>query len=1125
MKKSKSIAKAILLCVFLAVFSSNASAQKVTLSFQNETFEKVLSAIKKQTSLSLVFSEQLVDLNRKVSINVNSVEVKDALKELLTGTNISFEIKNNKLYLVEKKTDESQSSSIKFENVSGTVADQNGVPIIGATVIEKGTKKGTITDVNGKFALETVSSTATLVISYIGYLSKSIGVGNKNKIDVILSEDNKLLDEVVVTGYGSVSRKNLTTSISKVKPDDIQKAASSNVTQLMVGRAAGLQATVASAQPGGAVNMSIRGGGTPLYVIDGVAMPSSSQESASGGTTTVIPNNVNRGGLAGLNPQDIESVEILKDAAAAIYGIGAGNGVILITTKRGKEGKVKVSYDGNYSVVNNYKYLQPLNAQEYMGIVNVFNKENYLYSKSMAPYGTTAYDNKWTQVYSDQDIANAKTTNWRDQVLKSGSISNHNIIINGGTKQLNYYLSGNYFNQEGTVSNSSMKRYAFRGSINSQVNSFIKLSATFNTNDNGYNNGSVGGSSSGRSNQAAGALTAAMAYAPNLPIYDANGNYSLFLVIPNPVAMKNIEDVTASNGTTVNFVADIDIIKNMLTAKLLYGYNREGSRRSVYIPTDVYFDQMYKSRGNLALDNRKNQTMEATVSYTNRFGEWLDFNAVLGMGKYLENTDGMNLAYDKTYDAIANDNLSAASGTFTPGSYRTSNEKRSQFGRANFDILDRYVVSATFRRDGTDKFFPGKKYAMFPSGSIAWKLSNEQFMKSITAINLLKIRASYGETGTDNLGSSLYGSYKAFGNQVMFGNNISKYTSVIQSNKDYPDVTWQKTTMKNIGLDYSLFKDKISGSFDIYSNDITNMLSSANTAGISMYGTYPINGGHVRRYGWDATLNTKNVSGKSFTWNSVLTLSRYNAIWIEREPNYSYAAYQTQKNEPLNALYYYRTNGVINVDKSNMPVSQPTWAQKPGYPVIVDKNGDGQISVADVDMVNAVPKLYLGFGNTFTYKNFDLDIFLYSQLGVKKYNYAYSWNTGASIANQSFNGNIYAFEMWNSQTNTSGIKPGIAWDLASQALPGGAGTDMGYEDASFIRVRNITLGYNLTSSNMGILGKYISNLRVYVDAQNPFLVTSFKGFDPEVYTGGDYKSGKAEYPQTRTFSVGIKATF
>ncbi len=398
-------------------------------------------------------------------------------------------------------------------------------------------------------------------------------------------------------------------------------------------------------------------------------------------------------------------------------------------------------------------------------------------------------------------------------------------------------------------------------------------------------------------------------------------------------------------------------------------------------------------------------------------------------------------------------------------------------------------------------------------------------MKSVSWLDLLKVRGSYGETGSDNLGTTLYGTFGPHGNLIMFNNNTVRYVPIVQNGLDYPDVSWEKTTMKNLGIDFYCFKNRFWGSFDIFRNDITDMLGTANTAGLSMFGSRPINGAHLRREGWDATFNSKNIQIPAFTWETLLTLSKYNAIWIERMPNYDYNEYEKRDRAPVYARYYYETKGIINAEMSNVPSSQPEAARIPGYPIIVDQNRDGSITVDDVVMSNEVPDIYFGFGNTFSYKNFDLDIFMYSQLGVHKYNYALDWASANNLANQNSNSNIYAFRIWNSQTNPNGTLPGIAWDVASVSLPGGAGTDVRYQNASFLRVRNITLGYNMKGNQLGDVGKYVSNVRIYIDAQNPLTFTNFEGFDPEVYSGGNYKGGKAEYPQIRTFSAGIKINF
>lgn len=1008
--------------------------------------------------------------------------------------------------------------------VTGRVTDEAEESIIGAAIRVVDGTIGTISDYDGNFVLD-VPKGATIEVSYVGYVPKRIQVTEGKVYTIVLKEDTKLLDEVIVTGYGAVSKKNLTTSIVKVKADEVNKAATSNMSQMLLGRAAGLQATVASAQPGGGINISIRGAGTPIYVVDGMVMPGDALEGDSGGSTTVMPSSINRSGLAGLNPEDIESIEVLKDASASIYGIGAANGVVLITTKKGKEGKVKVTYEGNVSLVKNYPYLDMLDAPSYMKYVNAFGREQYMHDHNMGAYGSIPYDNGFPDVFSNNDIASAKTTNWRDLVLKDGSISKHNITVQGGTKTLNYYLSGNYIQQFGTVSNSEMERFTLRSNVSAQLTSFLKLTTAFNINRNIYQNGTVGGASNGRGEQASGALAAALSYLPNMPVRDENGNYTLFKIIPNPVAMEDIQNESKNNGYNINFTVDVDIIKNMLAAKFLFGYNNENSERNVYIPSDIYFDQMYKSRGAVNRNERYNTTIEGTISFNKAFGENFRMDAVVGMGRYLNKYTGLGVSYTDNNDILANDNIGAAAGTFTPSSYRREDEKRSQFARASFDLFDKYVIAGTLRRDGTDKFFKGKKYCWFPSVSIAWKIFNEEFMRDIEWVNLLKLRASYGVTGNDNLGSTLYGSYDAFGTHVMFNENSIKYIPYYLKSQDYPDVTWEKTVMKNIGLDFSLLNDRISGSFDYFWNDITDMLGYANSNGLSMFGSYPINGAHIRRYGWDATLNTVNVTTKDFKWTSVLTLSHTNAIWKERMPNHTYNEYQIRKDEPVNARYYYRTNGLVNADKSNMPSYQPEAYQKPGCPIIVDLNGDGQITVEDVDMKNVIPSIYWGLGNTFTYKNWDLDIFIYSQLGVEKYNDIYSWTSGRGLGNQTNNMSVYIKDVWHSELNPNGTIPGIAYEMASVSLPGGAGTDIGYENSSFVRVRNITLGYNFKSNQLGTLSKFISSIRVYADVQNPITITGYTGFDPEVNTGGSYKGGKAEYPQTRTFSLGAKLSF
>lgn len=1012
--------------------------------------------------------------------------------------------------------------SLTFE---GTILDEQDQPIIGASITIKGnTGVGTISDVNGNFSLSVPSGTI-LEITYIGYVTETVKVGNQKNVKVILKEDAQMLNEVVVTGYGTTLKKNLTTAISQIKADEIPKAGISNTSQMLMGRAAGLQATVASAQPGGAVNISIRGAGAPIYVVDGIIQ--SAGNSGDGNGTQGLPNSVSRSGLAGVNPEDIESIEVLKDASAAIYGIGAANGVILITTKSGKEGKLKLSYNGSISFVRNNDYMDMLDAKSFMEYSNLLVKEQYMFNSGMGVYGNMPYDDGAPVNFSPSQIANAQTTDWVDQVLRNGTINSHNITLQGGSKQLNYYFSGSFYDQIGTVENSGMTRYTIQSRVSSQVFDFLKLGANISFNKNKFNNGTVGGPSNNQGEHSIGSLGAALSYLPTIPLKDEDGKYSNFGQFPNPVGMGEITNRTVEKGTNLNFTADIDIIKNMLSAKLLYGYNSKTQNRSVYIPSDVWYGSVYRSRGSLLTNDSQYMTMEATLTFTKNFADIVTVDAVAGLGKYINKANGFMDDYENIHDLIGNDGISAAEGAHNPSSWRSEDEKRSQFIRASLDFLDRYVISGTLRRDGTDKFFPGKKYAYFPSVSVAWKVFNENFMKDIKWINMLKLRASYGTTGNDNLGTTLYGSYKPFGSKVVFADKY--YIPYIANGVDYPNVSWEKTTMKNIGLDFSVLNDRISGSFDVFQNDITDMLNAKTVAdgALSVFGVYPSNYGHIRRYGWDASLQTKNIRTKDFLWTSTLTLSKYNAVWKEQDPAVYYDyPYRKRKNEPVSAVYFYRMDGIVNADKSNMPESQKSLSpryQMPGMPIIKDLDGSGTIDENDIDMINVVPDIYWGLGNTFTYKNWDLDVFIYSQLGLQKYNYNYSWANASDVATLFRNQSTLIGKIWTSE-NPKGTIPGISYTNAP-ALARNVGTDLGYENASFIRVRNITLGYNLNGRSLGTVGNYISNIRVYVDAQNPFLITSFNGVDPEVNTGGSYKGGGMEYPQVRTFSVGAKISF
>ncbi len=692
---------------------------------------------------------------------------------------------------------------------------------------------------------------------------------------------------------------------------------------------------------------------------------------------------------------------------------------------------------------------------------------------------------------------------------------------------MKYYLGGNYYDQVGTVINSRMKRYTFRTNLSAQVFPFMKITSILNINSNNFLNSNADGGGAGGVGK--DALQSALMFPPNYSVYDESGNYMRYRSTANPAEMKLYNDNTSTSGWYINLAADINLYKDILTLRGVYGLNKEQARRSLYIPTSLlWYEVAGVSRGHIGDASRDDQTIEGMLMYKQSFEDWLSLEAVLGMGVYNQSGYGLDVDYKNANDNIGPDNIAAAEGPFTPTSSKWENEKRSQFGRFSADILDRYVIAATIRRDGTDKFFPSKKYAWFPSVSVAWKLSNEPFMKNVSWIDLLKIRASYGVTGRDNLGSSLYGLYSMAPSYVKFDNNTVNYIPYIKSGADYPDVTWEKTIMKNVGIDFHLLKNRLWGSVDVFRNDVTDLLGQAPGEPLSMVGLRPVNYGHYFRSGIDASLNSVNIKNAGgFSWTTNLTLTHYNMYWVERTENYDYQTYQIRENEPMNANYFYHVTGIINEDRSNMPDSQFSLgenAQRPGYPIIEDKSGDGIINEDDIYMDDVLPKISIGLGNTFTYKEFDLSIFLYGQFGATRYNYALQWANAAALSYAPpQNSNQFAYLIWNSQTNTDGTLAGIA-TMKSDPLPGNAGWDLGRQNSSFVRVRNITFGYNLNGDLLGkAISKRVSSIRFFFDAQNPFTFTKYSGVDPEIYTGNS--SSPAGYPMIRSFSLGAKFNF
>jgi TonB-linked SusC/RagA family outer membrane protein len=1006
----------------------------------------------------------------------------------------------------------SQSS----KNITGIVKGKSdGQSLPGVSIKLKGTSIGALTDLDGVFNLSVPPTGGTLVVSYLGFKNLEVPLDTKDNYLISLEVNTSTLDEVIVIGYGSTSRQNITTSVAKIDPTKVPQAANSNVLQLLAGRASGLRVTQASSQPGGAINLSIRGRGRPLYVVDGVLYAGDGLEPGNGSIANET-NNVNRSGLAGLNPADIESIEVLKDASAAIYGVNAANGVVLITTKNGKAGKLQVSYNGNHSVSQNVNALKPLNATQYQTLFNNFASDYTIGTKPT--------------LFTDAQIAAAgEGTDWLGEVLQLGQVDNHVLTVNGGGEKVKYYFSGGYYNEKGTVKASGLKKYTGRANLSFDLAKWVTLRTNFTGVRNSFLNTSAGGQNGGAGTQGFGLLQAAIGYPATLPFRNpTTGNLSQFGLIANPISLLDISDQTFGNSLGTNLSADFKIIPNVLTGRLLYGNTFETAKREFFVPSTVYYYTTFQARGSINYSDRNNETMEATLTYKDAFlDQKLTVDVVAGLGQYQNRfsafgSQGASAAGGA--DAIGITNLSLNNLNMGITSTKFEDKTRSYFITSSVSFLDKYLATASLRYDGYSLFFPESKYAAFPSVSLGWKINKESFLENVKSIQLLKIRGSYGTTGS-TIGAAAYGGYAPDGNFLFFNNGAASYVTIARYAIDNPNLTWQKTINKNIGLDFELFNSRISGSVDFFQDDITNLLqSNGATAPLFYLSTQPINGGHQVRSGYDINLNTNNIRSKKLSWSSVFNISHYNFKWKERFPNYNLLAFggvtYQDIDAPVNEIYYFKSLGILQPGQV-IPASQPRigGANLAGAPIIADINGDNKLTGADVLKTNFDPKLILGFGNNFKYKQLNLGIMLYGQLGGNSFNNSYNFADPIALIAGVQNVTTQALDIY-STANPMGTQPGVNYNQGATGLP--HQTDIRLEKTDFIRCRNITLGYDFSPQ---LVNKVAKSLNLFIDLQNAFTITNFTGIDPEAFYSQFSKGGFTPYPTVRTISFGVKAEF
>lgn len=975
--------------------------------------------------------------------------------------------------------------------VSGTVTDSKGVPLAGASVLEKGTTNGTQTDFDGNFTLGLSNGNASLVASYIGFATKELALNGRNTISITLEESTEGLDEVVVIGYGSVKKSDLTGSVSSVQADKLNMDSQASIEQVIQGRIAGVQVTQTSAEPGGGFSIRVRGtnsitaGNEPLYVIDGLAGAN--------------PEN-------SLNPSDIKSIQVLKDASAtAIYGARGSNGVVLITTKQGqKDTPLEISYNVSTGFQSASKKLDLMNAQEYMSF-----------------YNDVYIDRGVEPLFSQADFTEAGLgTNWQDEVLRSAMIQEHRLSFSGGSEDTQYYLSLNYFDQDGIVISSGFKRFGARVNLIHSVGEKLKIGINLNNSSENENKVPLGlGVNSG-----AGVIAAALQLPPILPVYDADGSYSTSLQdLSNPVAQaETIDELIKTTRIFGNAFAEYEILTG-LKSKINVGYDQSLLRGDEFLDVVTQKGSLAEGQATKNFQESNSYLFEFTLDYNKVIHDKHSLN-LLGGYSYQEFTNsGFNAsAQNFPTTSFGTNNLGAGDPTeFNVGSFKSESRIVSGFGRVNYSFDERYLMSGSFRADGSSRFGENNKFSYFPSGALAWNISNESFFPDESVVSNLKLRASYGLSGNQEIDNGR--SLVLLGSGPISVFDGVEYQSIAPIQLANADLKWETTESFNLGIDFGILEGRVSGTVEYFQNNTRDLLLLLPIPTTTGFDSSLQNVGDTRNSGFELSLSSRNFVG-DFLWTTDLNLATLknevtNLGELPRilQGNVRFIQDFTllEVGKPINSYYGYLFDGVFQsqqeVDNS---ASQANAA--PGGRKFRDLNGDGVIDDEDRTILgNPFPDYTLGLNNTFSYKGFSLDVFLEGKFGFELANFTNidSENPIDDLRNRQ----TYVLGRWTPENGTNAqpsfANPSRTYDFNSRAV----------EDASFLRLRNAKLAYAFP--NLDIKG--VSSLMIYASGQNLVTWTKYRGYNPDINALGNsnVRIDYSAYPLARIYSIGINVKF
>ncbi|WAC13026.1 TonB-dependent receptor [Dyadobacter pollutisoli] len=1175
-------------------------AKKISLNVQNVEIGDLLHKIEKLTNAKFVYSAKVIQAHRKVTVKVEQQPVFKVLDETLPPLNLKYRVSDELIIISRIQQDEpivpeangpevnlngtykGKSASID-RTITGTVTGDNKELLPGVSVVLKGTQRGTTTDTEGKYSLVIPDEMeATLVFSFVGSASKEVAVGSKTVVDVTLESDTKALNEVVVVGYGTAKKKDLTGAVAIVNVSELQQQPTSQITSQLQGRASGVT-VLGSGQPGEAPQIRIRGINTfgnnaPLYVVDGVPTQ-----------------NIND-----INPNDVATMQVLKDAgSASIYGSRAANGVIIITTKRGS-GKIKIQYDAYVGTQrpqggNVWNLLNPQETAQlkFNALRNVNPNEaiaDPLYGSGQVPVlpdyiapqgakeGDASVDPSLYNVnpnYTNTDAynsfyrivrANKSGTDWFHEVFKPASIQSHNLAVSGGGNQGNYLISFNYFNQQGTLMNTYLKRYTIRSNSQFNVNERIRIgeNLAFSVSDNPRVNSSTEGSAIGMS----------FRQQPIIPVYDIMGNYGGGYGqglgnAKNPVAIQDRtrNNSGQSNRLFGNVYAEMDLLKDLTLRSSFGGELYSAAYRSFAYPE-------YENQENLTVNSYTenafsgfNWTWSNTLNYEHTFSDIHSVKVLVGIENYknrgsvLGGTTTGYFNFDPNFTT-----LTTGSGTPTNYSARFKDGLASLIGRVDYALMDKYLIGATIRRDGSSRF-KTYRYGWFPAVSAGWRVSKEKFMENISWINDLKFRGGYGVMG-NQLNVDAANAYTTYGQDRtssfydIAGSNQGTIMGLQRTRIGNPDAKWERNINSNVGIDASLFRGKLDLTVDYYRKEIRDLLYNPELAASAGLGTVPfVNIARMRNQGIDLSASTNVDVSNDLKLNATVTFTTYNNKIISLTDGVDYFDQEGRRfngsfivrnsvGHSIGQFFGYKTDGFWDsqeeINTANAQARQATGNSTANYQADVavgrfryaDTNGDGVITPEDRTYLgNPNPKFSYGINLGANYKGFDASIFLYGSQGNDIWNNV-KWWTDFNSNFQGAKSHTALYDSWTPDNpNASAPIQETVGSFSTSNVPNSYFVEKG----SYLRAKNAQIGYTFPS---GMLKKIkIEKLRLYVQAANLFTITKYSGLDPEIGTtsntnntsGGSSNQSFATttsfgidegvYPNQRQFLLGLNLTF